>query len=281
MTQSRKRIYTIAEAIEAANTTRNCDERTIATGFDEPDGLIGGFSAGSLNVIASRAGMGKTALALQMAYNIASRGKKAVYFSLSETAAELALRLILIRAGLSVLEFRYCRSAAPDIARAVSELKNIDLTIIDELPAMSLGDVSKTLDEIGHSDIVFVDSIQLMRDVGRAVSDRSPRERAAITANTSWGLKQLAKKYGVPFVVTSQIRRSGNVRPRIGDLRMYGSIEQDADVIMLIHREPFTPKHADDIGTAELIVPKNRYGNVGSVNIGWKPKCGGFVNIEQ
>lgn len=245
-----------------------------ASGFKKLDEATGGFKPGQMIVIAARPGMGKTTFALNIALNVCmdkTRPKAVAFFSLEMTRLELLLRLLCSRAFLDSQKVQKGRINEKEMARLAHTAKEIyesefyiddsaDLTTWEfKQRARRLG---RTLKQQGKDlGLIVVDYLQLMTDRDRA-GDGRQNEVAAI----SRAIKLIAKDLGCPILALSQMNRSieqrgKDPRPQLSDLRESGAIEQDADMVLFIHRE-FQGKDApeDKKNLAEIIIGKNRGG---------------------
>ncbi len=257
---------------------RGNQERAVAgytTGFRELDGLLAGLHRSDLLILAARPGMGKTALALNIALNVALGevdSRKAVgIFSLEMSRAQLVSRLLCCRGLVNASHVRTGRLDGDEWGRLLdaSELLSTLPIRIDDAPALSLSDVRsrarRLKAEMGEVGLIVIDYLQLMRGDDL----RAPREQQV--SSISRGLKALAKDLDCPVLALSQLNRSAesraDKRPLVSDLRESGAIEQDADVILFIYRdEVYNPESADR-GLAEIVVAKQRNGPTGIVKL--------------
>lgn len=254
------------------------------SGFTDLDRMTSGLHEGQLIIVAGRPAMGKTAFALNVAQNIALREKLPVgIFSLEMTAEELSMRLI---SATGKIPGNLIRNAKLDeenwsrYFRASKELAEAKM-FIDETSNLSILSVRSRARQLqnryGKLGLIVVDYLQLMAGEGRGFSD----SRATEIAEISRGLKGLAKELKVPIIALSQLnrnseKREGN-RPQVSDLRESGAIEQDADVILLLHR-PWVYNKAENEHKAELIIGKQRSGPTGTVNLSFQGEYTRFYN---
>ncbi len=259
----------------------------IATGYTKLDELLGGLQKSDLIIIAARPSMGKTALALSIARNIAVDLNIPVgFFSLEMSATQLVMRLLSAEVKISAHHLRTGRipeDAMPEIVRHISVLAGAPMYIDDSaaLSIMELRAKARRLKAEQDVQIIFVDYLQLLHGP-RAES----REREISMISRS--LKHIAKELEIPVVALSQLNRSvesrSDKRPLLSDLRESGSIEQDADVVMFVYRpEYYEIATYDDgtptEGTAEIIVGKQRNGPVGSVRLAFLKEYARFENL--
>lgn len=259
----------------------------IPTGYTKLDELLGGLQKSDLIIIAARPSMGKTALALSIARNIAVDSNIPVgFFSLEMSAAQLVLRLLSAEVKISAHHLRtgkISEDAIPQIARHIGTLAEAPIYIDDSasLSIMELRAKARRLKAEKDVGIIFVDYLQLLHGP-RAES----REREISLISRS--LKQIAKELDIPVIAISQLNRSvesrSDKRPLLSDLRESGSIEQDADVVIFVYRpEYYEIATYDDgtptEGTAEVIIGKQRNGPVGSVRLAFLKEYARFENL--
>ncbi len=256
----------------------------IPSGYDLLDYKTGGWQDTDLIIIAARPSMGKTALALSMARNAALEHDIPVgIFSLEMSKEQLALRLLCAEARISMQLVRTGRVKEEDygkLATYVGKLSHAKL-YIDDTPGISILELRAKARRMVHEHgarMIIVDYMQLMT----APSIRESREREIATISRS--LKGLAKDLGIPIIAISQLNRAVELRssgkPMLADLRESGSIEQDADVVMFVHRNRETEDGPpEDENKAVIIIGKQRNGETGEVPIAWVPQYARFENI--
>ena len=245
----------------------------VPTGFRKLDELLLGLQAGALHVIGARPGMGKSALALNMAVNVARLTMRPViFFSLEMSAYELSQRVLSSEASVPS---EVLRGAAPsekqwtEIGRAVGRL-DIPL-IIDDSPMTSVGSMRARARRVrlsqGDLGLIVIDYLQLMG------GDTKVENRQLEVSEISRKLKLMAREFNVPIIALSQLSRNldnrGDKRPILSDLRESGAIEQDADVVMFIYRGEVAGDTAAARGSADLIVAKHRAGRTDTVKLAW------------
>jgi replicative DNA helicase len=254
----------------------------VPTGFKDLDKITAGFQPGELIVIAGRPGMGKTALALNLAQNACQQSQNPVaIFSLEMSKEQLALRMLSAAAGVDSSRMRggfLSQNDLHNINQAAGMLYDIPL-FIDDTPAISSLEIRAKARRMKMNEglsMVVIDYLQLMKS-------RSSAERRDLEiSEMSRSLKALAKELSIPVVTLSQLNRKveerTNKRPVLSDLRESGAIEQDADVILFIYREALYNKDLDPEkrGLAELIVAKQRNGPTGTINLTFSDTCTRF-----
>ena len=262
----------------------------IETGFFELDEMLNGLQNGEMLIVAARPSMGKTAFALNIAEHIGATSKQPVaIFSLEMSKQQLAQRLLCARSGVDAHKLRRNMLGADDFAKlslAVGELSEAPV-FIDDTPGLTLLALrAKARRLAARNDIkaIFIDYLQLMSAPGA-------ESRQQEVSNLSRGIKALARELSVPVVCLSQLNRSAEQReghrPRMSDLRESGSIEQDADVVMMLHREAYFHRgdveweanNADKMNEAEVIVAKQRNGPTGTVRLAFNGATTRFQNL--
>ncbi len=256
----------------------------LSTGFAALDKRLLGMQAGQMIIIAARPGMGKTAFVLNLAINsIKHSGLPVMLYSYEMLAPELSGRILSSEANIDSRKIRtndYTDSDLRNLGYAVQELSKLPIYINDS-GATTLLDIKsqarKVVSEQGLGMIV-IDYLQLMQPHVK----KSSREQEI--AEISRGIKELAKELKCPIIALSQLNRSATSRtdrrPQLQDLRESGSIEQDADVVMLIHREDYYDENTPEKGVAEIIVAKNRAGEPGTTKLAWIAAQTKFAELQ-
>ncbi len=253
----------------------------VPTGFTELDEMLSGLQPGELSILAARPSMGKTALSLNIACHAAFIENKSVaYFSVEMPKEILMMRILGIESGVSLSNIRTGRldeKTWPAIINTAAKIADSNLYIDDTtgISPFEIRSKARKLMSKGGLDLIMIDYLQLMGM--RQKFDSREREVAEI----SKGLKALAKELKIPVLALAQLNRGvegrADRRPMLSDLRESGSIEQDADVIMMIFREDYYEKE-NPTGAAEVIVGKQRNGPTGTVPLRWDPHTGRFLN---
>ncbi len=242
----------------------------ISTGYADLDDLLGGLQKQNLIIVAGRPGMGKTSLALNFAYNAASKEDKCVaIFSLEMSKEDLFKRLLALTSNISfdkIRDGRLSESEAQLVFSASIKLSSYKI-FIDDSGSITLSELKEKAKRITKNegcDLIIIDYLQLMTTGGRI--DNKSQEVALISS----GLKSLAKELNIPVIAISQLNRAPEGRgkygrPRLADLRESGAIEQDADVVMFVYR-PYRYIPDESLKDfAEIIIAKHRNGPEGSV----------------
>jgi replicative DNA helicase len=256
----------------------------VSSGFTDLDKMTAGFQPGELTIIAARPSMGKTAFSLNIASNAAIReGKKVAYFSLEMGQEQLMLRMLASESRIDMSAMRIGKipdSSWPKLINTVSIISKSGL-FIDDTSGVSPFEIRakcRRLKATHGLDMIMVDYLQLM-DLKQKVESR---ERAV--SEISKTLKAIAKELKVPVVALAQLNRGvegrSDRRPMLSDLRESGSIEQDADVIMMIYRDDYYERENSDAkGIAEIIIAKQRNGPTGVAKLAWMAQFGQFANL--
>ncbi|CAN5391992.1 replicative DNA helicase [soil metagenome] len=291
----------------------------ITTGLQTVNAKIGGLHHSDLLILAGRPGMGKTALATNIAFNTAQRwvqdetdgiapeksiGAKVAFFSLEMSSDQLATRILAENSGLSSEALRMGKIGQADfrnLARAAAELETLPL-FIDDTPGLTIAALrtrARRLKRRHGIGLIVVDYLQLLQGSGRS----SEANRVQEISEISRGLKTLAKELNVPVLALSQLSRAveqrEDKRPQLSDLRESGSIEQDADIVLFVYREEYYHGHREPadhdsdahrawfaegekiFGTAEMIVAKQRHGSTGKVNLKFEAKITKFSDLAD
>ncbi len=261
------------------------------TGFTDLDKAITGLNRSDLLIIGARPAMGKTSLALNLARNTALMGKKKVlFFSLEMTKEQLAQRVLSTEARVESTKMRTGNISGDEwskLATATALLSNCEL-YFDDTSNMTVSEMKSRIRRLRDVDAVFVDYLQLMKS-GTRVESRV-QEVSEITRN----LKLMAKDLNIPVVVLAQLARSTEGRgkshkPQLSDLRESGSIEQDADIVIMLYRDEYYASEKgegpDDmerpaVNEAEFIIAKNRHGPTTTVKVAWNGDYTLFSNLE-
>lgn len=256
--------------------------RGLSTGYSALDRVITGLNKSDLILIAARPGMGKTSFALNIAENVATKTDKTVaIFSLEMSSEQLAQRLLSSQASIEGKALRTGELSGDDwvrIAMASQVLSKADI-YLDDTPGITVGEMKAKLRRLKKVDLVIIDYLQLMSS-GRRIENRV-QEVSEITRN----LKIMAKELDVPLITLSQLSRGPESRadhkPMLSDLRESGSIEQDADIVMLLYREDYYAREeAQERNIANCDVAKNRHGEVSVVKLGWDNRYTRFTTLE-
>jgi replicative DNA helicase len=261
------------------------EDTGIRSGFPDLDNLTMGFQPSDLIVIAARPSMGKTSLALNIAdYAAVEEGVPVVVFSLEMSAQEVVKRMLCSRARVNSQKLK-SNYLDDDIWRRLSEaageLTSSPLFIDDsaDIGVMEMRSKLRRLKAQHDIGLVIVDYMQLMG------SDRRFETRAQEIASISRGLKILGRDFNIPVIAVSQLTRDPerhNRKPILSDLRESGAIEQDADLIIFIHREEvYNPDNEEVKGKADIILAKHRNGPTKSITLTFQPQYARFFSLSR
>lgn len=274
----------LPEVIEQLDELFNSDGQLtgLSSGFSDLDDKTAGLQNGDLIILAARPSMGKTALAMNLAENVAIRERVPVaIFSMEMPAKQLANRLL---ASLGRVDTKRLRTGDlaeddwPRITSAVTLLSEAPI-FIDDTPALSPMELRARVRRLKRQHglgLIVVDYLQLMQGSSKS------ENRTAEISEISRTLKSLAKEMDVPVVALSQLNRAleqrPDKRPKMADLRESGAIEQDADLILFIYRDEVYNEDSDAAGTAEIIIAKQRNGPIGTLRLAF---VGQFTRFED
>ncbi|MDD6160578.1 MAG: replicative DNA helicase [Oscillospiraceae bacterium] len=260
----------------------------ISTGLVDLDRRITGLNDSDLLILAARPGMGKTSLALNMAsYAGKYSGKNVAIFSLEMSREQLGARLLSSECLVDNKKLLTGRITGEDewsrVAMGVASLSQAKIYIDDDA-SLSVADINAKCRRIKNLGLVIIDYLQLMTSAGGPA--KSGENRQQIVSDMSRSLKLMAKELRVPVLCMSQLSRAGTGggtstprKPMLSDLRESGAIEQDADIVMFIHRESYYNEDSENPNVAECIIAKNRHGETGSVMLEWRPEYTLFRNL--
>lgn len=261
--------------------------RGVPTGFPALDTMLSGLQKSDLIILAARPSMGKTSLALDIARQTAVKHGNAVgIFSLEMSSQQLVDRMLSAQAGVNSWRLRTGKISQDDeyerLQGGIEALSNAPI-YIDDKPGttlLAMRSISRRLKLEKDLKLIIVDYLQLILPTGAKASDSMVQQVTEI----SRGLKGLAREIDVPVLALSQLSRAVEQRrdhPRLSDLRDSGSIEQDADVVMFIHRDDKMNENSDRPGIADILVEKHRNGPVGKVELRFDDEKTTFVSIEK
>ena len=257
----------------------------VPTGFADLDRLTNGLHPGQMIVLAARPAIGKSTLGLDIARSASIKhGLTSVIFSLEMSRTEITMRMLSAEAKIPLQKLRQGKLADSDwtkMARTMGELSDAPL-FIDDSPNMSLMEIRakcRRLKQRHDLKIVIIDYLQLMSS-GKRVESRQQE-----VSEFSRALKLLAKELEVPVIAISQLNRGPEQRtdkkPQMSDLRESGSIEQDADMVILLHREDAYERESPRAGEADFIVAKHRNGPTDTITVAFQGHYSRFVDMAQ
>ena len=256
----------------------------VESGYTELDELLTGFHPGEMILVAGRPAMGKTSIGMNFIENAAIRtGKKAAVFSLEMPAEQLAMRMLCTEARVDMQRVRRGQLSDDEWGKLCDAMISIGPSSIyvDATPGITVSQLRSKARrlQLEHGlDIIMIDYLSLMTGTGNFGS------RQEEVAQISRSLKSLAIELGVPIIALQQLSRApagrSNHRPMLSDIRESGAIEQDADVVMFVHREDYYDPDTAEKNIAELIIAKQRNGSLGTVKLGWKGEYTWFMDLS-
>lgn len=257
----------------------------LSCNFYDLDAMTGGFQRSDLIIVAGRPAMGKTSFALNLAHNIAALHQLPVaIFSLEMSKEQLVQRLLSSEAQIESQRLRTGRITQNEwepLSRAIGELSEMPI-FIDDTPNITVTEMRSQArrlqaEQKKEMGLILIDYLQLMEGSG----DNRVQEISKITRS----LKGLARELNVPIIALSQLSRGvearTNKRPMMSDLRESGSIEQDADIVIMLYRDSYYNPDSPDRNIAEVIIAKHRNGPTGTVKLLFDPNLTKFVNLAK
>ena len=255
----------------------------VPTGFQDLDGITHGLHPGQMVIVAGRPAMGKSTLALDIVRSASIKhGLTSVIFSLEMSRNEITMRLLSAEAQIALHKMRSGGLSDDDwtlLARRMGEVSGAPM-FIDDSPNMSMMEIRakcRRLKQRHDLRLVVVDYLQLM------TSGRRVESRQLEVSEFSRSMKLLAKELEVPVLAVSQLNRGAeqrtDKRPMLSDLRESGSLEQDADMVILLHREDMYERESPRAGEADLILAKHRNGPTGQVTVAFQGHYSRFVDM--
>ncbi|MCL2661711.1 MAG: replicative DNA helicase [Oscillospiraceae bacterium] len=261
----------------------------LLTGFSDLDRVIMGLNKSDLILVASRPGMGKTSIALNIAQHVAKKsGKTVAVFSLEMSREQLAMRLLSSSAYVDGKRLHTGRLNDGEwlrLAESAKQISQADLLINDDA-SLTVTEMNAQCRRLTNLGLVVIDYMQLM---SAATNERGYRgeNRVQIVTEISRTMKVMAKELNVPIICLSQLNRDNEKRgkndrrPQLSDLRESGSIEQDADIVMGLYRDDYYNEESETPNIAEVIILKNRRGETGTVQLRWDPEFTNFSPLDR
>ncbi|HLU39793.1 MAG TPA: replicative DNA helicase [Planctomycetota bacterium] len=278
----------LAETFDRIDHLREREGRLtgLPTHYYDLDDMTGGLHAGELLILAARPSMGKTSFALNVLERVARDGNGVVFFSLEMSAQQVIQNMLCCRAQIHGLALRKGRITNEQYQRLHQEAEALYEApiFVDDSPGLSIVQARAKCRRLKqrHPEkvkLIVIDYLQLMT-AGQRVESRQQE-----IATISRGLKAIARELEVPVIALSQLNRDvenrDDHRPRMSDLRESGAIEQDADVIMLLHRDEYYKRTEENAGLAQIIIAKQRNGPTGEVQLRFFPEYMRFENYQR
>jgi replicative DNA helicase len=258
----------------------------IATGFAELDRMTAGFQRNDLIIVGARPSVGKTAFALNIAQNVATKtGENVAIFSLEMGAEQLVMRMLCAEGNIDAQRLRTGSLTDEDwgkLTMAMGSLASSGI-FIDDTPGVRISDIRskcRRLKQEHGLGMILIDYLQLILGSGRSGENRQQE-----VSEISRSLKQLARELQVPVIALSQLSRGveqrQDKRPMMSDIRESGSIEQDADIVAFLYRDDYYDKESENKNIIEIIIAKQRNGPTGTVQLAFVKEYNKFVNLEK
>lgn len=262
------------------------DVTGIATGFNDLDKMTAGFQRNDLIIVAARPSVGKTAFALNIAQNVATKtGENVAIFSLEMGAEQLVMRMLCAEGNIDAQRLRTGSLTDDDwgkLTMAMGSLSNSGI-FIDDTPGVKISEIRskcRRLKQETGLGMILIDYLQLIQGSGRSGENRQQE-----VSEISRTLKELARELQVPVIALSQLSRGveqrQDKRPMMSDIRESGSIEQDADIVAFLYRDDYYDKESESKNIIEIIIAKQRNGPVGTVQLAFVKEFNKFVNLER
>ncbi|GAF66382.1 replicative DNA helicase [Alkalihalobacillus trypoxylicola] len=259
----------------------------IPTGFMELDKMTAGFQRNDLIIVAARPSVGKTAFALNIAQNVATKTSENVaIFSLEMGASQLVQRMLCAEGNIDAQRMRTGALNSEDwqkLTMAMGSLAKAGI-YIDDTPGIKVGEIRakcrRLKQEGGGLGMIMIDYLQLIQGNGRSGENRQQE-----VSEISRTLKAIARELEVPVIALSQLSRGvesrQDKRPMMSDIRESGSIEQDADIVAFLYRDDYYDKESENQNIIEIIIAKQRNGPVGTVELAFVKEYNKFVNLDR
>ncbi len=259
-------------------------KNSVSSGYVSFDEKLWGFKRGDLIIVAARPSMGKTAIAMNFAQNVGQKGKNVAIFSLEMSKEQLTDRMIAATMAVDSWKLQKGKLSEEEFARMGDALEKLSQAkiYIDDSPAgagiLELKSKARRLKMESWLDLIVIDYLQLM-------SSGNSMNRVQEVSEISRGLKSLARELDVPVVALSQLSRAlearPDKRPMMSDLRESGSIEQDADIILMLYRDDYYNEFSEIPGMTSVFIRKNRNGPTGQVDLKFEKQHQKFYEIEK
>lgn len=256
----------------------------VPSGFHDLDEVTGGLQRSDLIIMAARPGVGKTSLSLGIAHNSAARGSRVGIFSLEMSREQLVQRLLAVETGVDSQRLRLGYLSDEEwqlVSDAIGRMAQMPI-FLDDSAGLTIHEVrskARRLEAEFGVDLIIIDYLQLMQGTGRRDGNRVQE-----VSEISRGLKVLARELNIPVIACAQLSRAVESRtnhvPMLSDLRESGSIEQDADIVMFIHREEMYNPETEKKGIAEIHIAKHRNGPLTTIPLRFFNRTTKFTDLE-
>ncbi|MGO1401536.1 MAG: replicative DNA helicase [Flaviflexus sp.] len=268
------------------NESRGGEIEGISSGFPSVDAMLNGFRPGQMIIVAARPGAGKSTFAMDVCRAAAvHHNQPVVYFSLEMNRTELSMRVLAAESSVFLDRMIKGNMTPDDWQRVVKGLDRISKAplIVDDSPNLTMAEIRakcRRLKQQSDIKLIVIDYLQLLTSGAKSVESRQQE-----VSDFSRSIKLLAKELGVPIIAVAQLNRDSEKRetkkPMVSDLRESGSLEQDADVVILLHREDmYKSREESPSGLGEVIVGKHRAGPVGSIMLTFQGHYARFMESQ-
>lgn len=271
------------DALDYVERVANGEMRGISSGFKDLDDKLGGLHGGDLIIIGARPAMGKTAMLLNMTYNMLMAGESIALFSGEQDYIQMAARLFSISSDVSSVRMRNGSLTNEDWGRLGANLPKLKgrPMMIDDMPSPSLDRIVRTARKWKHTkntSVILIDYLQ------RMATDPKMKRFEGVGANVR-GLKNLARELDVPIIALAQVSRDvekrTDKRPSMGDLSDSSEVEKEADQVFMLYRDEVYNPDTDQQGICEILIDKNRHGPTGFVKTIWKGETMQFKDMVR
>ncbi len=258
----------------------------IPSGIPPLDVLTTGLNRSDMIIVGARPGMGKTSFALNIAKNVAKQNRKVIFFNLEMSCEQMVNRMLSSEARVSSKKLRTGEMESDEwdrLTHAGGRLLQLPM-YLDDTANITVPEMMARVRRIKDPGVIIIDYLQLMH------SGKNIENRVQEVSDITRSLKIMAKELNVPVIVCAQLSRgtdkqTANHRPQLSDLRESGSIEQDADQVLFLYRDEYYKNTAKDpdaveVGTSEVIVAKNRHGELGTVKLAWSGEFTEFTALD-
>lgn len=269
------------------NESRGGELEGVSSGFPSVDAMLNGFRGGQMIIVAARPGAGKSTFAMDICRHASvHKNMPTVYFSLEMSRTELSMRVLAAESSVFLDRMIKGNMTSDDWSRVASGLDKISTAplIVDDSPNLTLQEIRakcRRLKQQHDVQLIVIDYLQLLTSGAKSIESRQQE-----VSDFSRSIKLLAKELNVPIVAVAQLNRDSEKRetkkPMVSDLRESGSLEQDADVVVLLHREDmYRSREESPSGLGEVIVGKHRAGPVGSIMLSFQGHYARFVEAQE
>ena len=279
-------IYSLGDSLQIALENIDDAQRNpgvlVNTGYSMLDRILNGLRPGDMIVVAGRPGMGKSAFAINVARQVCKDGKRVALFSLEMSKDQIAQRFLAMESGVMADAIRSANLTEADwdeLMKAANRLNKLPL-FMDDTSGITLSEIRAKCRRLLPLDLIMIDYMQLMSSSHGNKTTTREQEVSHISRN----MKALAREFNCPVIAMSQLSRNPegrtNKRPMLSDLRESGSIEQDADMVLMLYREDYYEEDSDSANIVEVNTAKNRNGSTGTISLYFRKELGQLRDLE-